>query len=67
VFKFIDERNDLQDYYLEISRHQELHCVELFWEKGLKGRVQFPKDGTFESSCNSPEATFRPNRSAISM
>ena len=34
VFKFLDEHNALDPYYREISRHQELHCLELFRDKG---------------------------------
>jgi len=39
VFKYLDRRGGgaLEKYYLEISRHQELHCLELFREKGLQG------------------------------
>ena len=37
VFKFLDERNELEKYYLHISKHQELHCLELFKKKGLQG------------------------------
>lgn len=51
VFKFLDERNDLQDYYLEISRHQELHCFELFWKKGLKGMREYWDKITREENC----------------
>ena len=41
VFKFLDERGDLEEYYQEISRHQELHCLELFREKGLQGVYEY--------------------------
>ena len=40
VFKFLyHEQGDeaLNDYWLEISRHQELHCLELFKTKDLQG------------------------------
>ena len=51
VFKFLDERNDLQNYYLEISRHQELHCLELFWAKGLEGMREYWNKITREENC----------------
>ena len=37
VFKFLDEHDGLNEYYQEISRHQDLHCLELFRTKGLQG------------------------------
>ncbi|MFA6930341.1 MAG: hypothetical protein WCT05_08440 [Lentisphaeria bacterium] len=51
VFKFLDEKKDLEDYYLEISRHQELHCFNLFWEKGLKGMREYWDKITVEENC----------------
>ncbi len=51
VFKFLDEHHDLNDYYLEISRHQELHCFELFWQKGLKGMREYWDKITREENC----------------
>ena len=30
VFKFLDNQGGLEAYYEEISRHQELHCLQLF-------------------------------------
>ena len=41
VFKFLDERDALKPYYLEISRHQELHCYDLFMRKGLQGMEEY--------------------------
>lgn len=41
VFKFLDEQNGLEEYYREISRHQELHCYECFMEKGLEGMEEY--------------------------
>ena len=41
VFKFLDEKGGLRAYYDEISRHQELHCLELFKNKGLKGVYEY--------------------------
>ena len=37
VFKFLDEKGKLQEYYDEISRHQEFHCLETFREQKLQG------------------------------
>lgn len=52
VFKFLDENDDLQNYYLEISRHQELHCFKLFWEKGLQGMREYWNKITIEENCD---------------
>ena len=41
VFKFLDEKNGLEKYYLHISKHQELHCLELFKKKGLQGVYEY--------------------------
>ena len=41
VFKFLDERDGLQPYYEEISRHQELHCLEQFLREGLQGVYKY--------------------------
>ena len=51
VFKFLDERGGLQDYYQEISRHQELHCLELFRSKGLQGVVEYYGKIRKEENC----------------
>ncbi len=51
VFKFLDEKGGLEDYYREISRHQELHCFELFWSKGLKGMREYWSVITREENC----------------
>ena len=40
VFKFLDEHDGLNEYYQEISRHQDFHCLELFRTKGLQPRFQ---------------------------
>ena len=37
VFKFLDARGELDDFYKEISRHQNLHCLEAFRKHGLQG------------------------------
>ena len=41
VFKFLDRNNGLDKYYLEISRHQEMHCLELFSRKGIVGMKEY--------------------------
>ncbi len=41
VFKFLDRKGGLAEYYEEISRHQELHCLKLFQEKGLQGMEEY--------------------------
>ncbi len=41
VFKFLDQRNGLEDFYYEISRHQDFQCLKLFKEKGLKGVEEY--------------------------
>ena len=52
VFKFLDERGDLEEYYQEISRHQELHCLELFREKGLQGVYEYYQKIRLEENCD---------------
>ena len=51
VFKFLDERDALEPYYLEISRHQELHCLELFRKEGLKGVMKYYERIKIEENC----------------
>ena len=51
VFKFLDEKNGLQAYYEEISRHQELHCLELFRSKGLRGVYEYYQKIYKEENC----------------
>ena len=41
VFKFLDRNNGLEKYYLEISRHQEHHCLDLFSRKGIAGMREY--------------------------
>ena len=52
VFKFLDERNALKPYYDEISRHQELHCLELFKREGLKGMYDYWEHIRIEENCD---------------
>ncbi len=51
VFKFLDERGGLQAYYQTISQHQELHCLELFKSKGLKGVLEYYEKIRKEENC----------------
>ena len=51
VFKFLDARNALEPYYKEISRHQELHCLELFRREGLKGVMKYYERIKVEENC----------------
>ena len=51
VFKFLDERNALEPYYREISRHQELHCLKLFREEGLRGVMKYYERIRIEENC----------------
>ena len=51
VFKFLDERDALEPYYREISRHQELHCLELFRKEGLTGVMKYYERIKIEENC----------------
>lgn len=51
VFKFLDERNALDAYYREISRHQEHHCLELFRTRGLRGMYEYWDHIRIEENC----------------
>ncbi len=52
VFKFLESRNGLLQYYQEISRHQEFHCLELFREKGLEGMDEYWGKIKVEENCD---------------
>ena len=51
VFKFLDEKGSLQEYYKHISAHQELHCLKLFKEKGLRGVHEYYEKIFREENC----------------
>lgn len=51
VFKFLDNRNGLAEYYREISRHQNFHCLELFRQKGLEGVREYYLKIRKEENC----------------
>ncbi len=54
VFKFLDEQEPghLEKYWREISRHQELHCLELFRAKGLPGMYDYWEHIRIEENCD---------------
>ena len=51
VFKFLDAQGGLEAYYEKISRHQELHCMKLFMEKGLQGMEEYWGTIRVEENC----------------
>ena len=51
VFKFLDTRNGLEDYYAHISSHQELHCLKIFSEKGIVGVYEYYLKIRKEENC----------------
>ena len=52
VFKFLDSCGGLEPYYKEISRHQELHCLEWFRRDGLKGMYDYWEHIRIEENCD---------------
>ena len=52
VFKFLDEKNSLEKYYLHISSHQEFHCLKLFKDKGLQGLYEYYIKIRKEENCD---------------
>jgi len=54
VFKFLEKHGeeDLRGYWLEISRHQELHCLDLFKSKGLHGMKEYWDHIKEEENCD---------------
>lgn len=51
VFKYLDQNNGLEEYYEEISRHQEFHCLELFRERKLQGVYEYYQKIRKEENC----------------
>ena len=51
VFKFLEEQGGLEAYYGEISRHQELHCLELFRSGKLQGVYEYYRKIYKEENC----------------
>ena len=66
VFKFLDEKNELEKYYLHISEHQELHCLELFKNKGIKGVYEYYLKIYKEENCEG-ELKLNDNEMFLSM
>lgn len=54
VFKYLESQGPghLEKYWLEISRHQERHCLELFRTKGLKGMYDYWEHIRIEENCD---------------
>ena len=54
VFKFLEKQpgDELEKYWLEISRHQEMHCLELFKTKGLQGMYDYWEHIRIEENCD---------------
>ena len=52
VFKFLDERNALQDYYDAITEDQKSHCLALFKAKGLQGMYEYWERIRIEENCD---------------
>jgi hypothetical protein len=54
VFKFLERQGEghLEKYWLEISRHQERHCLELFRKQGLQGMYDYWNHIRIEENCD---------------
>ena len=52
VFKKLDQFGGLEAYFLEISRHQEMHCLKEFQEHGLKGVYNYYVNILREENCD---------------
>ena len=54
VFKFLEKQSeeDLKEYWLEISKNQEKHTLELFKEKGLRGMYEYWDHIRIEENCD---------------
>jgi len=54
VFKFLEKQGPghLEKYWLEISRHQERHCLKLFKEQGLQGMYDYWEHIRIEENCD---------------
>lgn len=68
VFKFLDRQpgDELEQYWLEISRHQELHCLELFKKEGLKGMRDYWEHIRVEENCDMA-LDLQPDRLTLTM
>ena len=54
VFKFLETQGEqaLQNYWLEISKNQERHTLDLFKEKGLEGMRDYWNQIRMEENCD---------------
>ena len=54
VFKFLESKGeeDLKDYWLEISKNQEKHTMDLFKNKGLQGMYEYWDHIRVEENCD---------------
>ena len=52
VFKFLDARGGLPEYYRQISRHQEFHCLENFRKHRLRGVYDYYLKIRKEENCD---------------
>ncbi len=54
VFKFLETQGEdaLQEYWLEISKNQDKHTVDLFREKGLEGMREYWDHIRIEENCD---------------
>jgi len=52
VFKFLDEKEGLQDYYTTISEDQEKHCLKLYREGGIRGIYEYYLRIRKEENCD---------------
>lgn len=55
IFKYLEDKGHehLEDYFLEISRHQETHCLKQFSEGGLQGMYDYWMMIKKEENCDS--------------
>ena len=51
VFKFLDAKGGLDEYYETISAHQEFHCLKAFSENGLQGVYDYYQKIYKEENC----------------
>lgn len=53
VFKFLDRRGPeaVEDYYREVSSHQNLHCLETFKRDGFQGMFDYWDRIRIEENC----------------
>jgi len=54
VFKFLDhaEPGALEEFWQEIGRHQERHCLEIFQSQGLQGMYDYWEHIRIEENCD---------------